>query len=99
VRTLNRDAPTSTVEQLHRVGGTVTAADGSAVSGAWVVLPDAGRWAATDNQGRFHFTRMRPGSHRVIARSIDGKEAETTLEVPGEKCELTLGAAGSRRRR
>jgi hypothetical protein len=99
VRTLNRDAPASTVEQLHRVGGTLKAADGSAISGAWVALPDSGRWAATDAEGRFHFGRVRPGSHRVIARTIDGEEAQTTLEVPGGKCDLTLAAAPPRRRR
>ena len=99
VRTLNRDAPASTVEQLHRVGGTVIAADGSAISGAWVALPDLGRWAATDSEGRFHFTRMRPGSHRVIARTVDGEEAQRTLEVPGEACDLTLAATPPRRRR
>ena len=37
--------PESTMQELHRFGGTVSDSDGVPVAGAWVALPDAGRWA------------------------------------------------------
>jgi hypothetical protein len=96
VRTLLTDAPRPTMQELHRFGGTVSDGDGQPVSGAWIALPDAGRWAVSDGDGHFHFARLSAGSHRVLARTADGREAEATVSVPGEKCDLTIGS-GQRR--
>jgi hypothetical protein len=96
IRTLQLDRPRTTMEELHRIGGTVTDQDGAPLSGAWVALPDAGRWAAADHDGRFSFARVAAGRHQVVARSADGHEAKATVTVPGDRCDLV--AAPPRRR-
>jgi hypothetical protein len=96
IRTLQLDRPRTTMEELHRIAGTVTDQDGSPLTGAWVALPDAGRWAATDSDGRFTFARVAVGKHQVVARSSDGHEAKGTVTVPGDRCDLV--AAPPRRR-
>jgi Carboxypeptidase regulatory-like domain len=96
VRTLLSDAPKPTMQELHRFGGSVTDGDGQPVSGAWVALPEAGRWAVSDADGHFHFARVSAGSHRVLARTVDGREADETVTVPGGKCDLTVGSAQRR---
>ena len=96
VRTLLSDAPKATMQELHRFGGTVGDRDGQPLSGVWIALPDSGRWAVSDGVGRFHFARVSPGSHRVLARTVDGQEAEANVSVPGGKCDLTLGSAQRR---
>ena len=96
IRTLLSDAPKSTMQELHRFGGTVSDRDGQPVSGAWIAVPDLGRWAVSNNDGHFHFARLSAGSHRVLARTADGREAEATVSVPGGKCDLTIGS-GQRR--
>src|SRR4029077_13146159 len=58
IRTLQTDGPRRTVEELHRIGGTVTDEAGSPLAGAWVALPESGRWAASDQSGRFQFARV-----------------------------------------
>jgi hypothetical protein len=93
------DAPRSTMEEFHRLGGTVADAGGLPVAGAWIALPDAGRWTASDGRGRFHFARVPVGNHRVLARTADGREAETTVSVPGGTCELIAGSGPRRRSR
>jgi hypothetical protein len=96
IRTLQADGPRSTLEELHRIGGTVTNEDGVPLQGAWVALPDAGRWAATDHDGRFTFARVMPGSHQVVARTADGHEAAGTVAVPGARCDLVTAAPRTR---
>lgn len=98
IRTRLRDAPRATMEELHRFGGTVTDEDGRPVRGAWVALPDAGRWAATGDDGHFHFARVAAGRHRVAVRTTDGAEAEDTVSVPGPGCDLTPRSRRSRSR-
>ncbi|MGO9973786.1 MAG: Pvc16 family protein [Solirubrobacteraceae bacterium] len=90
LRTFQTDAPRPTLEQLHRFGGTISASDGSRIVGAWIALPDSGRWAASDRDGRFHFARVAPGSHRVKARTTDGREVEGTVTIPGSGCDLIV---------
>jgi Pvc16 N-terminal domain/Carboxypeptidase regulatory-like domain len=82
-----------TIEELHRVGGVVRDADGEPVANAWVVLSDAGIWAASGPEGRFRFDRLRAGEYHVVARTADGREAEAALTVPGSKLELEVGKA------
>jgi Pvc16 N-terminal domain/Carboxypeptidase regulatory-like domain len=84
------DRPAATVSEFHRLGGTVRDAEGRPVPGAWVALPDEGRWAAADQQGRFHFPRIAPGSRTLIARTPAGEEAKLTVKVPGEAADLVV---------
>jgi hypothetical protein len=88
IRTLQSDAPRRTLEELHRIGGTVSDEGGTPISGAWIALPQSGRWAASDHSGRFQFARVPAGKHQVVARTTDGHEAKATVTVPGEKCDL-----------
>ncbi|HEY2318989.1 MAG TPA: Pvc16 family protein [Solirubrobacteraceae bacterium] len=95
IRTTRLDART-TMEELHRFGGTVTDDDGTPLEGAWIALPESGRWAASDSSGQFHFARVPAGSHAIAARTADGREAKATVSVPGGRCDLV--AAAPRRR-
>lgn len=97
IRTLQSDSSRpATLEELHRIGGTVTDEDGVPLQGAWIALPDAGRWAATDDDGRFTFARVTPGKHPVVARTVDGREATGTITVPGGRCNLVADAPRKR---
>jgi hypothetical protein len=93
IRTLQLDGPrAATLEELHRMGGTVTDQDGTPLQGAWIALPDSGRWTAADQDGRFTFARVAPGKHQVVARTTDGREAKGTVTVPGGRCDLVAAA-------
>ena len=93
IRTLQTDGPrAATLEELHRMGGTVADEDGVPLQGAWIALTDSGRWAATDQNGRFTFARVPPGKHQVVARTTDGREAKGTVTVPGGRCDLVAAA-------
>jgi uncharacterized protein DUF4255/carboxypeptidase family protein len=96
VRTRLADGPRSALSELHRVGGRVRDGAGAPVRDAWVVLPDAGRWAATDGEGRFRIARVPPGEHRVVVRTMSGEESEGSLTVPGTPPDLVIGAARKR---
>jgi hypothetical protein len=99
VRLRQADGPASTMEELHRLGGTVRDDDGLPAQRAWIALPDAGMWTASDARGRFTFARLRAGRYRVLARATDGREADASVEVPGT-ADLVLGSgARSRARR
>jgi hypothetical protein len=88
------DGPARTMTELTRIGGTLRDAAGDPVPDAWVAVPDAGLWAVTDGDGRYRFDRIRPGPHRVIARTADGNETEATIEVPGAPADLVIGSGG-----
>ena len=88
IRTLQADGPRRTMEELHRIGGTVTDEGGSPLAGAWVALPESGRWAASDQSGRFQFARVAAGKHQVVARTAEGHEGKATVTVPGGRCDL-----------
>jgi protocatechuate 3,4-dioxygenase beta subunit len=62
-----------------------------------VHLRETGQLAVTDDEGRFRFDRLRPGSYTVAARGPDGKEVRGKLEIPGLGVELTLGEAKAQR--
>jgi hypothetical protein len=88
--------PTRTeMTEFHRVGGTLRDGDGRPVADAWVILPESGQWAATDQEGRFVVNRLEPGVHAVVARTVEGVEVRATIAVPGERVDLVL--AGPRR--
>jgi hypothetical protein len=86
-----QDAPRSTFEELQRFGGVVRDKQGEPVADAWVALPELGRFASTDREGHFIFSGIRPGKHRVIARTATGEEASGTASVPGGGVDLELG--------
>lgn len=88
IRTLQADGPRRSMEELHRIGGTVSDEDGAPLAGAWIALPDSGRWAASDHSGRFQFVRVAAGKHQVVARTAEGDEAKATVTVPGGRCDL-----------
>ena len=93
VRLLDTSGGRSTVEEYHRVGGRVVDGDGEPVANAWVVVRETGSWTASDGEGRFHFSRLAPGTYACVARTVDGREAEAELKVPGARVDLALGAA------
>jgi hypothetical protein len=97
IRVRQADGPPSTLEELHRIGGTVSDGDGAPVGQAWIALPDVGLWTASDGAGRFRLGRLRGGRHRVLARSADGREASITIDVPGPSADLVLGVKTPRR--
>jgi Pvc16 N-terminal domain/Carboxypeptidase regulatory-like domain len=104
MRTRLLDGPPAAVVEMHRTGGTVASADGEPLKDAWVTLPDAGRFASTDADGRFKFDRLTPGRHKLQVRTKDGREASADLDVPGALLDIVLSgdgkpAASSRKKR
>jgi hypothetical protein len=104
MRTRLLDGPPAAVVEMHRTGGTVAAADGEPLKDAWVTLPDAGRFASTDAEGRFKFDRLTPGRHKLQVRTKDGREGSADLDVPGALLDIVLSgdgkpAASSRKKR
>jgi hypothetical protein len=71
-------------------------ASGEPVADAWVALPDLGKMTSSDREGRFLFDGLRPGDHKVEARTASGEEASGVAKVPGGGVDLELG--GARRR-
>ena len=87
----DRDAARrGTTTDLHRAAGVVRHADGSPAAGAWLVLPDAGAFATTGDDGRFSFARVPAGTHRCECRTAEGPSASGELVVPGGTLDLTL---------
>ncbi len=101
VRTRLLDAPARAVVEMHRTGGTVADGEGEPLKDVWVALPDAGIFASTDADGRFRFDRLTPGRHKLVARTADGREASTDLDVPGAMVDIVLdggkAASGGRK--
>jgi len=84
---------------MHRTGGTAADGEGEPLRDVWVTLPDAGKWVATDRDGRFLFDRLPPGRHRLLARTADGRETDGHLDVPGAWVDLVFedGKTGGRK--
>jgi hypothetical protein len=91
IRTRRSDGGGASMEELHRFGGKVADGDGAPLADAWVAVPELGRWAITDREGRFRLARVPGGEHRVVARTADGAEAEGTVAVPGPPADLVVG--------
>ena len=85
--------------ELYRFGGTVQDQDSRPIHNAWVTMPESGAWTSTDSDGRFVFDRVRPGLHRVMARTVDGAEVAATISIPGEHADLVIGSPGQPRTR
>ncbi len=90
VRTRQSPGPAQAMVELHRLGGLVRDGDDEPIGGAWVALPDAGIWTATDGQGRFLLNRIHPGKHRVVVRTATGEESGVTAEVPGDRVDIVI---------
>jgi Pvc16 N-terminal domain len=85
-----RQAPRGTLTEMYRFGGTVRDAAGEPVRDAWITLPELGAWTSSKSDGRFIFDRVGPGTHHLIARTADGREVETTIQVPGTTADVVL---------
>src|SRR4051795_1877237 len=94
VRTGMLDGPARAVIEMHRGVGRVKDKKGSPLADVWLTLPDVGTWASSRPDGQFLFNRVPPGSHRLIARTSDGREAVAQLEVPGDRVELVIDGRG-----
>lgn len=92
LRVMDRDATRGKTTELHRAAGTVRHADGTPAAGAWLVVEEAGAFATSGPDGRFAFSRVPPGRHRVECRTPEGTAASGELAVPGAALELTLPA-------
>jgi hypothetical protein len=62
-------------------------------------MPESGAWTSSDRAGRFIFDRVRPGVHRVLARTAAGAEVAATVSVPGENVDLIIGPPRKRTKR
>jgi len=94
VRTRQSGGPAQAMVELHRLGGVVRDADDEPVAGAWVALPEAGRWTATDADGRFLLNRIQPGKQHVVVRTATGEESSATADVPGDRVDIVIGGRG-----
>jgi Pvc16 N-terminal domain/Carboxypeptidase regulatory-like domain len=91
IRTSLSDAPMGrTVLEMHRSVGIVRNKKGEPLPNVWITLPDVGTWASSNAEGRFRFDRLPPGTHRLLARTADGREADTQLVVPGAGVDLVI---------
>ena len=98
IRMRRSDGRAVSVEELHGLGGTVRDEQGDPIAQAWIAMPDIGAWAASDTAGRFRLTRVAPGTHRVLVRTIAGLETEASVTVPGPGVDVVVGGARKRRR-
>jgi hypothetical protein len=79
---------------MHRSVGRIRNKKGEPLQDVWVTLPDVGNWASSNAEGRFTFNRLPPGSHRLLARTADGREAKAELVVPGAGVDLVIDGKG-----
>jgi hypothetical protein len=94
IRTAMTDAPKSTVLEMHRSGGKVTDKKGTPLGDVWITLPDLGTWTSSRSDGEFRFDRLPPGRHRLVARTPDGRETDSHMEVPGAGVDLKIDGKG-----
>ena len=94
IRTQMTDAPKRAVLEMHRSGGKVTDKKGQPLADVWITLPDLGSWTSSRSDGEFRFDRLPPGRHRVVARTADGRETNSHIEVPGAGVDLTIDGKG-----
>jgi hypothetical protein len=94
IRTRLADGPPRAVLEMHRTVGRVQDKKGEPLANVWVTLPDVGTWTASAADGRFRFDRLPPGRHRLLARTADGREADSHIEVPGAGVDLVIDGKG-----
>jgi hypothetical protein len=91
VRTRLSDGPPRAIVEMHRTVGRISDKKGQPLGDVWITLPDVGIWTSSSADGRFRFDRLPPGRHRLLARTVDGKQADAQLEVPGAGVDLVMG--------
>jgi hypothetical protein len=89
---MGMDGIASTVTEMHRFGGRVTGADGEPLNDVWVTIPGLGIWTSSNPEGRFRFKNVPAGSHEVVVRTMSGKQASATVDVPGNGLDLVVGS-------
>jgi hypothetical protein len=94
IRTRMTDAPPRAVLELHRTVGRVQDKKGQPLPDVWVTLPDVGTWTSSSADGRFRFDRLPAGRHRVLARTSDGRETDSHIDVPGNGVDLVIDGKG-----
>jgi Pvc16 N-terminal domain/Carboxypeptidase regulatory-like domain len=94
IRTSMTDAPARSILEMHRTVGRVQDTTGRPLADVWITLPDVGSWASSNADGKFRFDRLPPGRHRLIARTADGREADSHIEVPGAGVDLVIDGKG-----
>jgi hypothetical protein len=101
VRTRVAPGGSASVTELQSLGGTIKNASHRPVADAWVILPEAGRWTASDRDGRFVLRRLPAGRHAVVVRTLAGEELKATVTLPGEPVDLVVSGTkrASRQRR
>lgn len=89
---LARGRTTVSTSSAGRLAGRVVASEtGDPLVGVEVVLPETGRVALSDQDGRFQFPLLEPGSHAVRARFLGREVAEDTVALnPGESLQIEL---------
>ena len=91
IRTRLSDGPARAIVEMHRSVGRISDKQGEPLANVWITLPDVGSWTSSAADGRFRFDRLPPGRHRLLARTADGREADSHLEVPGAGVDLVMG--------
>ena len=74
-------------ETVHYLSGRLCHSSGEPFSGATVQLKDTGHTDVTDEQGKFYFSGLRAGTHRLEVKNNAGKtvtDMELTLDFSGE---------------
>ena len=74
-------------------------ANGEPVADAWVVLPDLGRFTSSNREGQFVFDGVRPGDHRVDARTRRGPGGERRGQGAGRRRRPRTGRGQEEARR
>jgi len=52
------------------------------VVGATVAIKDQGRFTQTDEQGRFRFSRLKPGEYTLEVTTAEGQQSVRHIQVP-----------------
>ncbi len=92
IRMQERDGPRGHIDERTSAAGAVRDPTGKPVADTWVLLPDIGTMAVTDGDGRYRFSSVPNGRHRIVARTPAGERIETSFEIPGAPADLVVGA-------
>ncbi len=68
--------------QEGRISGRVMGIDSSSVSGATIVIKGTTLGAVTDQEGIYHFSKIKPGTYTLRAALLGYETQEKTIAVP-----------------
>jgi hypothetical protein len=60
------------------------------MAGVTLLIKETGRTAKTDEQGRYFFRKLSPGSYTLLVQSPDQKEQELALNIPSRSYDIEL---------